>query len=127
MSRIAGVAQAGQIALVNQMLDKMSLRGRDWREMRASQGTTFGATGLKIHLSERDEVKSTNFVRDRAGLGHFAQVEVRPGGFILTRDTVGIRPLYYGWTNDGTFCFASEVKGLLVAMHDIHEMPSGHS
>ena len=29
--------------------------------------------------------------------------------------------------NDGAFCFASEVKGLLAVTRDIHEMPPGHS
>ncbi|MBN2119215.1 MAG: hypothetical protein JW730_21775 [Anaerolineales bacterium] len=127
MSGIAGVARAGQTELVDQMLDKMSHRGRDWRETRESQGTTFGVVGSKIQKHDRAELKSSDLVRDRAGKGHFAQAQVRPGGFVLTRGRLGVRPLYYGWTRDGAFCFASEMKGLLAAARDIHELPLGWS
>jgi asparagine synthase (glutamine-hydrolysing) len=127
MSGIAGIARPGQIELVNQMLDKMLHRGRDWRETLESQGTTFGITGSKIQKSDWAELESSNLIRDRAGQGHFAQAQVRPGGFVLSRGAVGVRPLYYGWTSDGAFCFASEMKGLLVATRDIHELPNGRS
>jgi asparagine synthase (glutamine-hydrolysing) len=127
MSGIAGVARAGQTELVDQMLDKMSHRGRDWREVRESQGTTFGVTGSRVQRADRAELKSNGLVLDRAGQGHFAQAQVRPGGFVLKRGALGVRPLYYGRTGEGVFCFASEVKGLLVAVHDIHELPNGHS
>ncbi|HLO29863.1 MAG TPA: asparagine synthase-related protein [Anaerolineales bacterium] len=127
MSGIAGVARAGQTGLVNQMLDKMLHRGRDWRETLESQGTTFGVIGSKAQNSDRAELRSRNLVRDRVSQAHFAQAQVCPGTFILTRDALGVRPLYYGWTSEGTFCFASEMKGLLVATRDIHEMPHGQS
>lgn len=127
MSGIAGVAQAGQTELVNKMLDKMSHRGRDWRETRESQGTTYGMTGSKIQDADRAELISHDLVCDRVGAGHYVQAQVHPGYFVLTRDTLGVRPLYYGWTTDGMFCFASEMKGLLAATRDIHEMPNGHS
>ena len=35
-------------------------------------------------------------------------------------------PLYYGYTDDGVFCFASEVKALMEATHNIHEFPPGY-
>ncbi|HSK89029.1 MAG TPA: asparagine synthase-related protein, partial [Anaerolineales bacterium] len=127
MSGIAGVARAGKTELVNKMLDKMSHRGRDWRETLESQGTTFGVVGSKTQTHDRAELQSSDLVRDRAGQGHFAQAQVRPGGFVLTRGRLGVRPLYYGWTSDGAFCFASEMKGLRVAARDIHELPLGWS
>lgn len=122
MSGIAGVARAGQIELVNQMLDKMSHRGRDVRETLESQGMTFGVIGSKTQEAVQMEAKSGYLVRDQASPEHFAQAQVCQGSFILTRDALGIRPLYYGWTRDGTFCFASEMKGLLMATRDIHEL-----
>ena len=127
MSGIAGVAQAGQTELVNQMLDKMAHRGGDWCETLESRGTTFGVIGSKIQKSDQVELKSSDLVRDRASHGHFAQAQVRPDGFVLSRGRLGVRPLYYGWTPDGVFCFASEVKGLLVAAREIHELPLGRS
>jgi len=127
MSGIAGITQTGQTELVNRMLDKMSHRGRDWREVRESEGATFGAAGLNIQETDRLALISDGIVRDRASQGHFAQVEVKAGSFTLKRDTLGARPLYYGRTTDGAFCFASEVKGLLESTRDIHEMPPGHT
>lgn len=127
MSGIAGIARAGHTELVNRMLDKIAHRGRDWREVRDNGSVTFGATGLKMQETDLAGLKSGGIVRDRAGNGHFAQAEVKPGTFSLKRDTLGTRPLYYGHTQDGMFCFASEVKGLLVATRDIHEMPPGHT
>lgn len=125
MSGIAGIARASQAKLVNQMLNKMSHRGRDWRETCESQGATFGVTGPEIQRADRTQLKSSGLVRDRAGLGHFAQAQVVPGGFVLKRGALGVRPLYYGWTSDDIFCFASEMKGLLVVTRDIHELPTG--
>jgi asparagine synthase (glutamine-hydrolysing) len=126
MSGIAGIARAGKTELVNQMLDHLSHRGSDWREVHEVDGTIIGALGSK--LQERDLKKlSKGLAQDYASAGHFAQTQARAGGFELQRDTLGVRPLYYGWTVDGAFCFASEVKGLLPVTRDIHEMPPGHS
>lgn len=46
---------------------------------------------------------------------------------MLKRDPLGAAPLYYGWTRDRDFCFASEVKALLMVTNDIHEVPPGCS
>ncbi len=127
MSGIAGIAHPSQTELVNRMLDQIAHRGHAWRDVRESEGTTLGALGLKIQESERVDLELNGIARDRASQGHFAQAQVQAGSFTLRRDTLGVRPLYYGWTPDGAFCFASEVKGLLPATRDIHEMLPGHT
>lgn len=127
MSGITGIVRTGHTELVNQMLDKISHRGHDLCEVRDDGAATVGAAGLKMQETDIAGVKSEGILRDSAGNGHFAQAEVKSGSFILKRDTLGVRPLYYGRTQDGAFCFASEVKGLLVATRDIHEMPPGHT
>ncbi|MDO9301206.1 MAG: asparagine synthase-related protein [Anaerolineales bacterium] len=129
MSGIAGIARTGQTELVNQMLDRLSHRGSDWRETYEVDGTTVGALGSKIQEHDLTDLKSKGLAQDRASAGHFAQAQARAGGFEFQRDTLGVRPLYYGWTNAsrGAFCFASEVKGLLAVTRDIHEMPPGYS
>lgn len=127
MSGIAGVARPGQTELVNQMLEKMAHRGRAWRAVREWNGVAFGALGLNMQAQDLAELQSNGRVSDRAGRGHFAEAQANPNGFTLLRDTLGVRPLYYGWTPDGAFCFASEVKGLLEATRGIHEMPPGRT
>lgn len=42
------------------------------------------------------------------------------------RDSMGIRPLFYGKTKDGEICFASEVKALIDCCDEIHPFPPGH-
>ena len=45
----------------------------------------------------------------------------------LARDPIGIKPLYYGATQDGNnFVFASEIKALVGVVESIKEFPAGH-
>ena len=46
--------------------------------------------------------------------------------YIAARDPIGIRPLYYGQTKEGTYVFASEPKNLLQLVEGIKPFPPGH-
>ena len=46
--------------------------------------------------------------------------------FIAARDPIGIRPLYYGKSEDGTMAFASEPKNLVDFCDKIMPFPPGH-
>ncbi len=46
--------------------------------------------------------------------------------FIAARDPIGIRPLYYGKSDDGTMVFASEAKNLVKLCKKIMPFPPGH-
>ena len=50
----------------------------------------------------------------------------RTGEFIAARDPIGIRPLYYGYREDGNICFASEPKNLIGLCDKILPFPPGH-
>lgn len=47
-------------------------------------------------------------------------------GFIAARDPIGIRPLYYGYSSEGTIVFASEPKNLISMCDKIMPFPPGH-
>lgn len=47
------------------------------------------------------------------GMFAFAVWDMRAQRIYLARDQIGIKPLYYGFTNSGDLVFASELKGLL--------------
>ncbi len=46
--------------------------------------------------------------------------------YIAARDPIGIRPLYYGKTKDGSYVFASEPKNLITLTDRIDPFPPGH-
>ena len=48
------------------------------------------------------------------------------GEYIAARDPVGIRPLYYGYSQEGTILFASEPKNLVSLTEKIMPFPPGH-
>jgi len=46
--------------------------------------------------------------------------------YIAARDPIGIRPLYYGISEDGTYIFASEPKSVLPLAQNVKPFPPGH-
>jgi asparagine synthase (glutamine-hydrolysing) len=57
--------------------------------------------------------------------GEFALVIVDGDRFVMARDRLGIKPFYYGFRADALY-FASEIKGLIGLVDQIHEFPPGH-
>jgi len=125
MTAIAGITKTNKTDLVEEMLKKMTHRGWAWHEIIEGKTTTIGSNGIKIQENALRELKNHGLARDGFGEGRFAQAQASSSGIVLKRDRIGAAPLYYGWTNDGDLCFASEVKGLLVATNDIHELLPG--
>jgi len=66
-------------------------------------------------------------VRDERPNGHCARAWVSASGLQLSRDRLGVVPLYYGQAADGELCFASEVTSLLAATEDVSALPAGCS
>lgn len=46
--------------------------------------------------------------------------------FVAARDPLGIRPLFYGYLDDGSISFASEAKNLVGICKDVRPFPIGH-
>ena len=46
--------------------------------------------------------------------------------FVAARDPIGIRPLYYGYDDEGVIVFASEAKNLVGLVQRIMPFPPGH-
>ena len=57
--------------------------------------------------------------------GDFALCLATDSELILARDTIGLRPLFYGY-KDGALYFASEMKALLGLCTEVVELPPGH-
>lgn len=58
----------------------------------------------------------------------FAMViyDSRRDSLVAARDPIGIRPLFYGYYEDGTIVFASEAKNLVGLCREIFPFPPGH-
>jgi asparagine synthase (glutamine-hydrolysing) len=137
MSGITGIAQQGKTELVTKMLDKISYRGQGQPIIIENEGVTLGMMTNSPDSIMQPASFMDNSVWDgprppmpfatqiRLARGAFSMASGDQNGLLLARDSLGIRPLYYGHTSNGTFCFASEVKALLEATRDINEFPPG--
>jgi len=125
MAGIAGIANAGRRGDVEHMLDRIAHRGGSGREVFEVRGATLGIVRPRGQASSGPAVAFG--VQDGAGEGHFAEAAVNSGRLRVSRDALGVAPLYLGVTQDGSWCFASEVKALLEVTRDVTELPPGHS
>jgi len=83
---------------------------------------THSDTEVVLHLYRKLGVEFVNQLD-----GMFAFVIYYNGEFMLARDPLGIKPLYYGLTPDGKqLFFASEIKALKGFVSSIQEFPAGY-
>ncbi|MEM9420985.1 MAG: asparagine synthase (glutamine-hydrolyzing) [Pseudomonadota bacterium] len=66
-------------------------------------------------LAELVDIRGADALSDLNGMFAFAAWSPRNATFLLARDRLGEKPLYYHYTNDGFLLFASELDALLAA------------
>jgi len=120
MAAIAGIFAPQSGAIVERMLKRMQHRARGEISVQTSDTAALGV----IHKDGMPPADNSR-VEDRVSYHHYCLVRNDNGRPQLERDALGVVPLYYGRREDGAFCFASEVKGLLEATGDINEFPPG--
>jgi asparagine synthase (glutamine-hydrolysing) len=137
MAGIAGIGKEGRTAQVKRMLDRISHRGEPGSKIIESHGSTLGAVWLGAEAEPAPSLLREQAVWDgthpplpeQAALetqrDPFALTAATSEGMLLARDPLGVCPLYYGRTEEGHICFASEVKALLDLADDIREFPPG--
>ena len=83
--------------------------------------TTRSDTEVILHLYKK---YGPECVKQLEGMFAFAIFE--GDGFMLARDPIGIKPLYYGY-QDGNLYFTSELGAMTLAgVDEVHEFPAGH-
>jgi asparagine synthase (glutamine-hydrolysing) len=97
-----GVALNGEIYNYRALRDRLLAGGHTLRSR--------GDTEVIAHLAE--DLPPVELGEALDGMFAFAVWDERRERLVLGRDRFGKKPLYY-WTGNGTFVFASEIKGIL--------------
>lgn len=102
-------------------------------------GEIYGFEKLKKQLSEKYTFQSDSDCEillpmyKEYGTDMFAMLDAEfaciiydAGEYIAARDPIGIRPLYYGYDENGVIVFASEAKNLVGIVGKVMPFPPGH-
>lgn len=123
MAGIAGIVGTGRREDVERMLHAIAHRGRAGHRVFETGGAAIGAVWPKCQPDSAPAEDGS--AQDRDAGGRLALARVEGTKLILRRDWIGVAPLYYGWTQTGDLCFASEVKAMLKVAAKVHELPPG--
>ncbi|UOQ45095.1 asparagine synthase B [Halobacillus salinarum] len=72
------------------------------------------------------ETQGAEAIDQLDGMFAFFIADQRNNSFIVARDTLGIKPLYYGRDEQGKYVFSSELKAIYRFVEEAHEFPHGH-
>jgi asparagine synthase (glutamine-hydrolysing) len=135
MAGIVGIQQ-GDRKTVEQMLSHLLHRGDSGSKVIERDGIALGAIWSEAQTAPTPRSMRQTAVWDakqpplpdpknlEQSKTPFSMASMHvPGELFLARDSMGVSPLYYGFTENDQICFASEVKALLELTRDVSEFP----
>ena len=130
-----------RLAIVDPVSGKQPLFSEDKNLVLAANGEIYNHRQLrkqfngKYHFQTESDCeiilalyreKGVDFVDEMNGIFAFAIYDVAKDEYFITRDHMGIIPLYMGWDQNGTFYVASELKALEGICTKVELFPPGH-
>ena len=130
-----------RLAIVDPTSGNQPLFSADGRYVLAANGEIYNHKELRAELDGKYEFqtasdceiilalyqeKGPNFIDEMNGIFGFALYDTHKGEYFISRDHMGIIPLYMGWDQNGTFYVASELKALEGVCTKIELFPPGH-
>ncbi len=85
--------------------------------------TTKSDSEIPLKLYEKMNVEGVKLLD---GMFAFVIADVKRNTFMAARDTLGIKPLYYGEDENGNMIFSSELKSIYFVTDEAKEFPPGH-
>lgn len=125
MAGIAGILKQGKKNMVTMMLDELAHRGGYGKIIYDYSDATIGMVWTEEEAAKVTDDQKTDIFGDGPGYGHKVEVARINNRWQISRDKLGVVPLYYAYTTSGTLCFASEVKSLMKIATKIYEVPPG--
>ena len=127
MAGIAGILKEGKKDEVSRMIEILSHRGNTGKRIIEKDGATIGIVWSNCEDDGMIERIHKGIFRDGPGFGHEVEVAQPDGHWQISRDELGVAPMYFAINSDGNMCFASEVKALIRFSTEISEIPSGYN
>ena len=130
-----------RLAIVDPTSGNQPLFSADGRYVLAANGEIYNHKELRVELDGKYEFqtasdceiilalyqeKGPNFIDEMNGIFGFALYDTHKDEYFISRDHMGIIPLYMGWDQNGTFYVASELKALEGVCTKIELFPPGH-
>ena len=79
-----------------------------------------------LALYERAPDGAAAWLNELSGIFAFALYDEARDRYLIARDPIGVMPLYMGRDAEGRLYAASEMKALIDACPEIHDLPPGH-
>ncbi|MCL1666667.1 asparagine synthase B [Elizabethkingia ursingii] len=129
-----------RLAIVDPTSGKQPLFSKDGNLVLAVNGEIYNHLELRKEFPEYEfqtqsdcevilalyQKHGKDFLEKLNGIFAFALYDIEKGAYLISRDHMGIIPLYRGWDAHGNFYVASELKALEGVCNKIEEFKPGH-
>ena len=81
---------------------------------------------IPLYKKYRESGDFKAMIEELSGIFAFALYDSEYDSYLISRDEIGVIPLYQGWDKQGRYYVASELKALEGDCQTIEEFPNGH-